>query len=292
MKPIWAFVFAVVLAGPPASMGQGTVHSNRAAAPAGLSVEDVIKLAKAGLGEDIILQQIKKKNRPFDLTTDQLIALKTANVSDRIVAFMLDPSQPEIPAAAPVELAPFHAPQLLEPQTEAPAVAVPVPIPSEPALPGEVGVYTRKQNQWTEVAPEIVYWKTGGALKAIATAGVLHGDVNGRVLGVSAHNTFATPLELLIVAPEGVVMAEYQLIRLRPNKDSREFRSVTGGVLHSQSGTFRDMINFDSKKLASRVYQVTFPSSAGPGEYGLLPPGSNNGSGKIYSFRITEAAPN
>jgi hypothetical protein len=63
-------------------------------------------------------------------------------------------------------------------------------------------------------------------------------------------------------------------------------------VLHSQSGAFRDMISFDNKKVANRAYQVTFPSSAGPGEYGLLPPGSNNGSGKIYSFRITESAAN
>jgi len=297
MKLTWAFVFTIVLLGPPASMGQATAHSNRvAAAPAGISVEDVIKLAKAGLSEDIILQQIKKKNRPFDLTTDQLIALKTANVSDRIVAFMLDPSKPEIPASAPAEPpvspTPARAPQPMEARAVAPAVAAPIPVETEPVLPGEVGVYARKQNQWVEVAPEIVYWKTGGALKTIATAGVLHGDVNGRVPGMSAHNNFSTPLELLIVAPEGVVMAEYQLLRLRPNKDSREFRSVTGGVLHSQSGAFRDMISFDGKKLANRAYQVTFPSSAGPGEYGLLPPGSNNGSGKIYSFRITESAAN
>lgn len=295
MKLVWALVLAVVLAAPRASMGQAKPHSNRAAAaPAGLSVEDVIKLAKAGLSEDIILQQIKKKNRPFNLTTDQLIRLKTANVSDRIVAFMLDPSKPEIPASAepPAMPAPARAPQPMEARASAPAAAAPVPVETEPALPGEAGVYSRKQGQWVEVAPEIVYWKTGGALKTIATAGILHGDVNGRVPGVSAHNAFAAPLELLIVAPEGVVMAEYQLLRLRPNKNSREFRSITGGVLHSQSGAFRDMISFDNKKLANRAYQVTFPSSAGPGEYGLLPPGSNNGSGKIYSFRITESAAN
>ena len=155
-------------------------------------------------------------------------------------------------------------------------------------MPSEAGVYAQKQGQWVEVSPEIVYWRTGGALKSIVTAGILHGDLNGRVLGAASRTSFGAPLELLIVAPEGVALAEYQLLRLRRNKDSREFRTVTGGVLHAQSGAFRDMLPFDSKKLATRLYQVTFPTSAGPGEYGLLPPSSNNGSGKIYSFRIAE----
>ena len=296
MKLIWASVLAASLAGPPACIGQAPAHSNRAMAPAGLSVDDVVKLVKAGLSEDIILQQIKKKNHPFDLTTDQLIALKTANVSDRIVACMLDPSRAEIPAPVPAEpTAPAVipvAPQPVETAVVASAKTAPDPVESQPALPDEVGVYVRKQNQWVEMTPEMVYWKTGGALKSIATAGVLHGDVNGHVAGISSHTSLTTPLELLVVAPEGVVMAEYQLVRLRSNKDSREFRTITGGVLHSQSGAFRDMVSFDSKKLASRAYQITFPSSAGPGEYGVLPPGSSSGSGKIYSFRITEAANN
>lgn len=285
----------VVLAAVPVCLGQHSAPGRRAAAPAGLSVDDVIKLVKAGLSDDIILQQLKKKNRPFDLTTDQLIALKAANVSDRIVAFMLDPSQPETAPAAPP--APDAAPGPAAPSSAAlatlpPPPAFPASAVMDAALPTEAGVYVKKQNQWAEVAPEIVYWKTGGALKTIVTAGVLHGDINGRVIGTASHTAYATPLELLVVAPEGVALAEYQLIRMRPNKDSREFRTVTGGVFHAQSGSFRDVVSFDGKKLANRTYQITFPSSAGPGEYGVLPPASNSGSGKIYSFRITGAETN
>ncbi len=90
------------------------------------------------------------------------------------------------------------------------------------------------------------------------------------------------------MAPEGTALAEYQLVRLHPNKDNREFRTITGGILHSQSGSQRDQLPFDGKKIASRVYELTFPASAGPGEYGLLPPGSTSGSGKIYSFHVIE----
>jgi len=268
------------------SAGQ-TAARPKAAAPAkGLTVEDVIKLAKAGLSEDIILQQIRKNGRAFDLSTDQLIALKTANLSDRVLQTMLDPSKADSPAQPPSP--PAAAPPPAVSKTAAPAPAAVKHVAAEPELPTEVGVYARKQGQWAEVPPEIVYWKTGGVLKTIATAGVRHGDVNGHVPGASSHTAFTTPLQLLIVAPEGAALAEYQLIHLRSNKDNREFRTVTGGFLHAQSGSQRDQVEFDGKKVASRVYELSFPATAEPGEYGLLPPSSNSGSGKIYSFRVKE----
>lgn len=40
----------------------------------------------------------------------------------------------------------------------------------------------------------------------------------------------------MIVTAEGVAITEYQLIRLRANKDYREFQTVTGGPLNQQSG--------------------------------------------------------
>jgi len=52
-------------------------------------------------------------------------------------------------------------------------------------------------------------------------------------------------------------------------------------------------MEFQSDKLAPRLYQITLQASAGKGEYGLLPPGatgsSNLGSsGKIYSVSVLE----
>ena len=277
----------------PAAAAQGPARARAGNRASGLTVEDVIKLAQAGLSEDIIVQQIKRKGQAFDLSSDQIIGLKAAKVSDRIVEVMLDPAKADAPAPVLAAAVPTPAAAAAPPEpppappirAEAPPPAISAP---EPALPTEAGVYAKRQDQWVEVSPEIVYWKTAGALKTIATAGLKHGDVNGHVPGPGSHTSFATPLEFLIVAPEGVALAEYRLLRLRRNKDSREFRTVTGGLLHSQSGEFRDMLTFDGKKVASHVYEVNFPSTAGPGEYGLLPPSSNNGSGKIYSFRVGE----
>ncbi len=36
-----------------------------------MTVADVIKLSKAGVSDDLIIQQLKKKNHVFDLSTDR-----------------------------------------------------------------------------------------------------------------------------------------------------------------------------------------------------------------------------
>jgi hypothetical protein len=52
----------------------------------------VVKLSKAELSDGLIIQKIKKKEQHFDLFTDQLIQLKTASVSDRVIHAMIDPN--------------------------------------------------------------------------------------------------------------------------------------------------------------------------------------------------------
>ena len=78
--------------------------------------------------------------------------------------------------------------------------------------------------------------------------------------------------ELLIVAPEGVASSEYQLLHLRENKDNREFRTVTGGFLHAQSGSDRDVVPFDAKKLANHTYALTLPAGLGSESMGFCRP--------------------
>jgi len=68
---------------------------------------------------------------------------------------------------------------------------------------------------------------------------------------------------------------------------------VTGGVMHVSGGASRDALDFQPQKLAPRVFQVALPSSAGKGEYGLLPPGSYGSAnmasgGKIYAVSVVE----
>ena len=230
--------------------------SPRRAASSEFSVADVIKLTKAGVSEDIIIQHIKKKAHPFDLSTDQLIALKNANVSDRVVQVMIDPSKADAPAS-----------------NVGAVVSVPT-LASDGSLPTEPGAYVKKQEKWTEVLPEVVYFKSGGKFKTIASVGISRGD-GGRVLGVTSRNAYELPLEILVVMPENAAMAEYALLHLSKDSNNRNFRGGT-----------HDIIPFEPKRISPRIFTLTFPSTAGPGEYGMLPPNASGKSGKIYSFRI------
>ncbi len=105
-----------------------------------------------------------------------------------------------------------------------------------------------------EVVPEIVNWKTGGTIKSLASAGVVKKDLNGNIDGPVSKTTLKSRMEVLIVAPEGIAATECQFLRLRANKDYREFRSVTGGILNQRSGAMRDLVPFEAKKISPRNF--------------------------------------
>ncbi|MBZ5723542.1 MAG: hypothetical protein LAP87_00960 [Acidobacteriia bacterium] len=242
-----------------------------------LTNDSIIKMAKAGLGEEIILSTVRSQPGRYATSPDDLIALKTAGVTDKVIAAMMD-KMPSVDAADP------------PPAAAAPAVGLPSPASVTVA---EVGVYCNKNGSWADVPPEVVNFKTGGVLKTIGTVGLMRGDVNGHIRGGHSASTLKTPIDLMVYTPEGVAITEYQLLRLREQKDSREFRTVTGGVLHSSGGATRDVIPFESRKIAPRTYAINLPALA-PGEYGLLPPASADATsssgriGKIYSFHVLE----
>lgn len=237
-----------------------------------VTVSDVIKMSNAGLPDDMIIQQIQKNDQPFDLMPDQLVRLKQNSVSDRVIRAMM-PAPPAVASAAP-------------------SAAAPTAPPTPSQYPTEVGVYARQHNQWHEVLPEIVNWKAGGVLKSTMTIGVIKQDVNGYLKGRSSVLQLSEPIELAIVTSEGTAITEYQLLHLNQNSDNREFRTVTGGVLHVSSGA-HVTVPFQWTKVAPRTYTIKL-NDLQNGEYGILPPdaiASKNAAGslgKLYTFRVGE----
>src|SRR5258708_38365811 len=72
-------------------------------------VQDVVKLTKAGLSEDVILSQVKSAGVTYNLTADQLIYLTGQGVSQNVIKALIqgDGSQPSAPPpAAPNSLPP------------------------------------------------------------------------------------------------------------------------------------------------------------------------------------------
>jgi hypothetical protein len=230
-----------------------------------MSNADVIALAAAGLSDDIVIAKIYAAPLTnFDTSLDGLKSLKSANVSDAVIRVMIDP----------------HA-----------AAATLTPVP--PGLPTEVGVYYKKLGVYTEIEPEVAKFRMG-MLKMMTTGGLLKTNVNGRVDGALSATSAVASLEFVIVLPDGVGLAEFQLLHLIKKSNYREFSTTTGGLLQSSNGVSRDAIKFDGIKIAPRTYAVTLPTGLQAGEYGFLPPrgtlesNSVESTGRIYAFHITD----
>ena len=251
-----------------------TILCLAATAQQALNNDSVIKMTKAGLSDDLIVTTVNSQAGAYDTSADGLIALKSAGVSDKVVAAIV--AKGSAPAAPP------------------PPPPPPADASGRPAGIDDVGVYyLDKSGAWQRLEPEIVNFKTGGVLKTLATNGLVKGDINGHIQGERAKNVLTFPVTLAVYVAEGVDIQEYQLLRLRMNSNNREFRSVTGGVFHSSGGAARDDVEFKSDKIGPRVYKIVLDQLMGKGEYGILPPGSYSSSnmasgGKIYTISIPE----
>jgi len=234
-----------------------------------MSNQDILDMVSLGLGDDVILEKIHSApETDFATDMESLKALKAAKVSDPVIRAMINP---KAAAAAPAASA------------AAPA--------ANPDVPEDIGVYIKVRGKLVDVVPEVVGWKTGGALKSFATNGLTKGHVNGTVQGPKSALQIATDAEFIIKCPEGTAPTEYQLLRLDMKNDRREFRSVTGGIIHASGGAEKNAEKFDYEKIAARVFRIKLPPLK-KGEFGILPPGTTSGnvasSGKIYTFGIIE----
>ncbi len=256
-----------------------------------LDNSSVIKMLKSGLSEDVIISAIDASSANYNTSAEGLIALKKAGASDKLVAAIVVRNA----HAATEKPTVFPAPT-----PEPPPAAAPVPITARvaPAIPlavDSVGMYYKDvHGSWQEVNTEVVNFKTGGVLKHLASVGVVKEDLNGLIGGRKSRLDLVGPATFILYVPEGRSPGEYQLLRLHETKEGREFRSLTGGVVHVSGGAIRDTVDFTSKKLGPRVYQIVLPAGIGKGEYGFLPPldtvseKSMASSGKIYTFSFTQ----
>lgn len=240
----------------------------------GMTNQDVIDMVSLGLPDDVVIDKIHAVTESdFDTSVPALRALKAAKVPDAVIRIMINPSSVGNAAVGNAVVGTRAASR------------------DDPTSPSEVGVYVvAHDGKLTEVQPEIVNWQTGGVLKSHASLGIVKGDVNGKVMGGQSP-TRANHLEFLIKTPEGTSVEEYQLLRLHQKGNRREFRSVTGGVLHVSGGAQRDEVAFQPEKVGTRVWRVVLRGLSN-GEYGFLPPGvasvSISASGKMYTFGVSE----
>jgi len=244
----------------------------------GLTNQDILLMVRAGFSDSAIIKEVGVNNTNFDISVPSLLALKKAGASEPVIEAMFSVSPGNKTQGAPV------------PQSN---------VLNSPDFADEVGVYARKDGRLVAIEPEVVNWRTGGVLKNAATLGLDKGHLNGTVAGPHSSLTLPRPslgmagqIEIIIRCAEGNSASEYQLLRFWQKSDRREFRAVTGGILHASGGAVNNEVTFKYEKIAPRTYKIELPSLQ-IGEFGFLAPGGMTSSniasqGKIYTFRILE----
>jgi curli biogenesis system outer membrane secretion channel CsgG len=109
-----------LLFGPAVSLARGAQAAGPKAAasgplagttkPAATPVEKVIDLTKSGLSEELLLRIITRDRLTSDLNSDEMLRLKRAGVSDKVVSAMMEPAaavgaSPPVPSAAAAPVA-------------------------------------------------------------------------------------------------------------------------------------------------------------------------------------------
>ena len=120
----------------PAATGapKATPAPAKAAPKPATPVDKVVNMVKAGLGEDLIIKAIVKDNLQADLSAEDMVRLKQAGASDRVISAVMDPaSASQAPAAVAPAVPPASAPAPVQAVGASPVVAVAVQAPDPKA---------------------------------------------------------------------------------------------------------------------------------------------------------------
>jgi hypothetical protein len=237
--------------------------------------EGVIKLVKSGLTEDLILNVIQQQPGSYTFGADDLVALKGASVSEKIINAMLAKGRGDAPAGGPAGAPTGGAAGSAKAASGSGQRA---------AAPGP-GLYYKKGAEYFELLTEDVEWKTSGAMKYIVSAGIVKKNLNGTVTGASSRNFLTNPMEIVLSPGGGVTVNSYLLLPMKPNKGLREF--AVGP--RQKSGVARGAIPFGVEKVGENQFRMVLQTPLAPGEYGILaalPSDSSTETSKMHTFRI------
>ncbi len=230
-----------------------------------LNNEGIIKLVKSGMSEELILNVIRQQPGSYVLGANELVALKDAGLSEKLIGAMLDKGKPASAAT--------------------PGAAAAEPLKKSTTIPG-TGLFYKKGAEYFELIQEEVEWKTSGAMRNIASAGIVKKDLNGTIAGASSRNFLQNPMEIVIAPPSGMTINSYVLLPMKTAKSERAFNV---GPVNKKSGLAKGAIAFGVEKVGDGQFRIVLPTPLGPGEYGILavsPSDSASTAGKMYTFRI------
>ncbi len=263
-------------------------------------VQDVIDMKQAGLSEEIILARVRQEGTPIKLTTDEMVALKEAGLSDAVIATLMNPTT--VPAA-PAVVIPGVTPKTTENTHN-------VGDPNNPVDPHASGIYLYTTDR--EGAPQMILLeraayqgtKTGilgyaltSGLKKAKTKAVIPGpraSIRSSDLRPVFYFYFEETAGGLGRSGFGASLSnpnQFALLRLEAKRSNRQTVIGQVGITGGSTGTdVKNMIPFRSERLRDGVYQVVPTAAMEPGEYCFLASVFGAGAAgavEIFDFAIS-----
>ena len=250
--------------------------------PDALTVEDVVKLVKAGVTEELVITRLKRYNKPFDLNSDEILELKNSGVSETIIRYLLDPTLPYVPPAPPPP-----APQPQAP-SEPPKDPLVLKVPPEPAIYWLADATSVKEAFARLDFKSVVPLDRGSKFASALTGGLKKGSQIGFLIG-PASNVRVQRKPSLFYARLGTKASIEDIVLLKLDKEGGR-RLLAFGPKHDKPVFSPDAIRqFEVTDVSEGVYRIATPPEA-PGEYIFLVLGTGDERkgvlGKGYDFGV------
>lgn len=250
-----------------------------------LTNDAVVKLVKAGLSEDLIVGTINTQTATFDTSTDGLIALKGAGVSDKVVSAIIAKTAGGAPAGTAPAL-PSRAPQV---------------DPDDPMAPHDPGLYLMATTQAGQ--RKMVFIDRVGAGREKTHRGFVSASMKAELPGSrSATRTRdANPVFYMYFPPTANIGDErsisspgqFSLLALEDKKDHRETAiakvALFGSISYGNDAKKTSL--FNAERIRPYAYKVTVSANLKAGEYAFIATTTMAGSAQgatvvIYDFGV------
>ena len=260
--------------------------------------DEVISLAKAGLNPTLIVGKIRTSKTNFDLSTNSLIALKKAGVSDDIVTAMLEAkSGKPINATATVN-------------SSGAASVGPLGDPNDPMAKHNYGIYLFEEKdgvrKMTSVKPSVsAQNRTGGLFTSQLTYGIgkvkTKANLPGRSADLQINQAMPTFYFYLDITSGGMNTSsgvpsdpkEFTLVRFNQRSDNREVTIGKSNAFGGKGGLSDEyVVQFKADDLGNGIFKISPSVELKKGEYGfyLVNSGNSNTSAgvgaKFFDFGV------
>jgi hypothetical protein len=249
-----------------------------------LNNDAVVKLIKAGLSEDLIVSTINTQPGTYDTSTDGLIALKSAGVSDKVVSAIVAKAAVGAPSAK---------------ATTPPTAAA--QDPDDPTGPHDPGVYLMTTTQ--EGKRKMVFIDRVGAGREKSHRGFISASMKAELPGPrsATRTTDANPVFYMYfpstanIGDERSISSpgQFSLLALEDKKNHRETAIAKvvlfGGISYGNDA--KKTFLFSGERIRPYAYKVTVSANLKAGEYAFIATTTVSGSARgatvvIYDFGV------